>query len=113
VARLDSDDPRPPYRQVVDHLRAAVEAGDYPPGAKLPSYDALASEFGVSLGVVKRAMTQLRDERLVVTRHGQGSYVRTDRAETSSAPADFEELRVVVAGINERLEAIERRLSDR
>jgi DNA-binding GntR family transcriptional regulator len=112
VAKLDPDDPRPPYRQVADRVRSAVESGGYGPGEKLPSYDALAEEFGVSLGVVKRAMTQLRDDRVVVIRHGQGSYARVDRGTSAVESSDLDELRAEMASMGERLEAVERRLSE-
>lgn len=112
VAKLDPDDPRPPYRQVADRVRAAVDSGQYAAGEKLPSYDALAEEFGVSLGVVKRAMTQLRDERVVVIRHGQGSYVRVDRASLDVESSGLDELRAEMANMGRRLEAVERRLSE-
>ncbi len=112
VAKLDPDDRRPPYRQVADHIRAAVDSGDYAAGEKLPSYDALAEEFGVSLGVVKRAMMQLRDERVVVIRHGQGSYARVDREPDTVESSDLDELRAEMANMGERLQAVERRLSE-
>lgn len=111
MAKLDPDDSRPPYRQVADDLRAAVDSGQYEPGVKLPSYDALAEEYGVSLGVVKRAMTQLRDERVVVIRHGQGSYARVDRTPVPES-SELDEIRTELAGMGERLQAVERRLSE-
>jgi GntR family transcriptional regulator len=101
VPKLDPDDARPPYRQVADQ-----------PGAKLPSYDALAEQFAVSLGVVKRAMTQLRDERVVVIRHGQGSFARVDRAQGPEA-SELDEVRAELAEMGKRLEAVERRLGER
>jgi DNA-binding GntR family transcriptional regulator len=111
VVKLDPDDPHPPYRQVADHIRTAIDTGEYPPGDKLPSYDALATEFGVSLGVVKRAMTQLRDERVVVIRHGQGSFARLDRSSPSAEASDLD-VRAALADMGKRLEAVERRLSE-
>ncbi|MGH3569371.1 MAG: GntR family transcriptional regulator [Pseudonocardia sp.] len=111
MAKLDPDDPRPPYLQVADRLRTAIDSGEYAPGAKLPSYDALAEEFEISLGVVKRAMAQLRDERVVVIRQGQGSYARVDRAPAPGS-SELDEIRAEMAGMGERLEAVERRLSE-
>lgn len=34
---LDRMDDRPPYRQIADQLRAAIERGELQPGDKLPS----------------------------------------------------------------------------
>lgn len=96
---------------MADHLRAAIDSGEYAPGVKLPTYGALAEEFGVSLGVVKRAMTQLRDERVVVIRQGQGSYARVDRT-AAPGSSELDEIRAEMAGMGERLEAVERRLGE-
>jgi len=113
VLKVDPNDPRPPYRQLADGVRAEIEAGIYAPGTKLPSYDALAEGFGVSLGVAKRAMAQLRDEQVIVIRHGQGSYVRTDRStpETQSS-VNLTGLQAEVAAMGKRLEAVERRVAE-
>jgi DNA-binding GntR family transcriptional regulator len=104
VQKLNPDDPRPPYLQVADALSAAIGAGDYAAGAKLPSYETLAETFGVSLGVVKRAMAQLRADGAIVSRQGQGAYVRSERS------TDTQEL--TLSAINERLVAVERRLAE-
>jgi GntR family transcriptional regulator len=94
--------------------RAAIKAGAYEPGTKLPSYDALAEQYGVSLGVVKRAMTQLRDERIIVIRHGQGSYVRSgrDAGQESGTPMTNAELQAELSRMAERLDKVERRLAE-
>jgi DNA-binding GntR family transcriptional regulator len=78
VRKLDPDDPRPPYRQIVAVMRTEIAEGTLSPGDKLPSYTELAAEFGVSVGVIKRAFAELRDQGLIVIRQGQGSYVRTE-----------------------------------
>lgn len=39
----DLDDPRPLYVRVADSLRASIDRGDFPVGAKLPSYSELGS----------------------------------------------------------------------
>ena len=46
------------------------------------------------MGVLKHAMTQLRDERIIVIRHGQGSYVRSgrDAGQESGTPMTNAEL---------------------
>lgn len=114
VLTLDPDDARPPYRQLAEAVRAEVDSGTYPPGAKLPSYDTLAESFGVSLGVVKRAMKQLQDERVIVIRHGQGSYVRAERGGPGTEDrATLADLRAEMTDLSARLEAVERQLAER
>lgn len=68
----------PPYQQVADALLDAIREGRYPPGAALPSYKALATEYGVAVGTAQSAIGRLRDQGVVVTRHGAGSVVRPD-----------------------------------
>ena len=62
-------------------LRAAVRA--LPPEARLPPTRALATELGVSRGVVVEAYAQLAAEGYLLTRRGGGTFV----AHTTPAPA--------------------------
>ena len=80
--KLDPDDPRPPFQQVVSVLRAAIVTRKLQPGDQLPSFGELAKHFGVANMTVQKAVGILRDEGLIVTRQGKGSFVRqrTERA---------------------------------
>lgn len=111
MGKLDPDDPRPPYQQVADALRTDIESGDLAPGAQLPALPTLTSEYGVSTGTARSALNVLREAGLVVTRHGQGTFVRTRPADDGQ-PSDIEELRQAFDGLTQRVEAIERKLSD-
>ena len=73
---LDPDDPRPPYQQVANVLRAAILTRKFAPGDKLPSGHELAQRYGVARMTVQQAMRVLRDEGLIVSRQGSGIYVR-------------------------------------
>ncbi|MEU6412993.1 GntR family transcriptional regulator [Microbispora sp. NPDC046933] len=73
---LDPDDPRPPYKQVANALRAAILTRRFEPGEKLPSGAELASTYGVARMTVQQAIRLLRDEGLVVSRQGSGVFVR-------------------------------------
>ncbi|MEY9940722.1 GntR family transcriptional regulator [Streptacidiphilus sp. MAP5-3] len=77
---LDPNDPRPPYVQVSSLLRAAILTKKLLPGDQLPSGPELMKRYGVAKATVGRAIDTLRDEGLIVTRPGKGSYVR-DRTE--------------------------------
>lgn len=57
-------------------LSGRIAGGDYPPNRKLPSETALAQEFGVSRPVLRAALERLREEGLIHSRQGAGSYVR-------------------------------------
>jgi len=73
---LDPDDPRPPYQQVANALRASILTRKFAPGDKLPSGPQLAEHYGVARMTVQQAIRLLRDEGLVVTRQGSGVFVR-------------------------------------
>ena len=79
---LDPDDPRPPFQQVANALRAAIRTRRFEPGEKLPSLNELSKHYGVSLMTIQKAVSVLRDEGLIISRQGQGSFVRqrTERA---------------------------------
>jgi GntR family transcriptional regulator, transcriptional repressor for pyruvate dehydrogenase complex len=59
------------YEKILENI---VE-GKYAQDSRLPAEDALAKEFGVSRPVVREALARLRDDGLVVSRRGSGSFV--------------------------------------
>jgi DNA-binding transcriptional regulator YhcF (GntR family) len=85
VLQLDPDDPRPPYQQVANALRAAILTRKFQPGDKLPSGPELAEQFKVARMTVQQAIRLLRDEGLVVSRQGSGTFVR----ERTQKPVDL------------------------
>jgi|RhiMethySRZTD1v2_1073278.scaffolds.fasta_scaffold757911_2 DNA-binding GntR family transcriptional regulator len=110
VTTLDPDDARPAYRQVADQLRGLIESGGLAPGAQLPTHKVLAEEYGVAVETVKRALALLRDEGLILTRQGKGSYVRRGGGEGSGRSADLSKLAAQVAALNHDLDAIKKRV---
>jgi len=64
------------WRKLADYLAARIEAGDLPPGARLPRELDLADEHGVSHGTVRRAIAELRSRGLVRTLPNLGTFVR-------------------------------------
>ena len=73
---LDPDDPRPPYVQIANALRAAILTRSLAPGEQLPSGSELARRYGVARQTVQQAFRVLRDEGLIVSRQGSGVFVR-------------------------------------
>ena len=63
-------------RRVADDLRADIASGRIPEGGKLPVVRELAERYGVARATVERAISELANEGLVVTRQGSGTYVR-------------------------------------
>ncbi|MDQ2873362.1 MAG: GntR family transcriptional regulator [Actinomycetota bacterium] len=68
----------PVYRQLAAILRDAIASGDLVAGAPLPSETTLMDEHGISRDTVRKAVGVLRDEDLVITVQGKGSYVREE-----------------------------------
>jgi GntR family transcriptional regulator len=67
---------RPLQVRIADDLRAKIETGFYVPGAKLPTYDELATEYMCTLGPPRKAIDLLQQQGLVVTHQGKGIFVR-------------------------------------
>lgn len=77
---------RPVLAERVYHLLySRILNGDYPVNQKLPSEKELAEEFGVSRPVLRTALERLREQGVIHSRQGAGSYVR----EVRSAPLGF------------------------
>jgi DNA-binding GntR family transcriptional regulator len=105
---VDSNDPRPPYVQVADGLRAAIKSGELPPGVKLPSGRELAHQWGVALMTLQKAVDLLREEGLVYSQQGRGVFVRPAGAQTHVD--ELAALRQAVEDMQRRLAAVEHRL---
>nr|WP_202546563.1 winged helix-turn-helix domain-containing protein [Streptomyces sp. SID2119] len=69
------DETRPKWRQVADIMRARIADGSYPIGSRMPAVVALTEEFGVAIATAQKVMRALRDEGLIRTEVGMGSYV--------------------------------------
>lgn len=74
--------PQPRYLEIADSLRSRIGPGkDFPPGAQLPTREALKEEYGVSEITIDAAMRELRRDGLTETVHGRGVFVREAPAE--------------------------------
>jgi GntR family transcriptional regulator, transcriptional repressor for pyruvate dehydrogenase complex len=71
--------------QVVAILRTAIIRGDYPPGSRLPTANALSDTLGVSVSVVRDALRTLSSMGLVEVRHGHGIFAAQPRDDTLSS----------------------------
>lgn len=69
-------EPRTTWRDIAADLRAAITAGDYAPGARLPSRSRLMEQYGVAPQTVVNAINALRTEGLIIGLTGSGWYVR-------------------------------------
>jgi GntR family transcriptional regulator len=72
---LSMEDPEPMYRQIESQLRDFILAGQLPPGTKLPTIRALASDLSCSVITTRRAYQDLESEGFIRTRQGRGTVV--------------------------------------
>lgn len=65
----------PLYERVKRHMSEAILVGEWPPGMVLPNETALAQGFGIAVGTVRRAMSDLVAEGLLTRRRKTGTVV--------------------------------------
>ena len=66
------------YDQIAERLRGEIAGGTLAPGTRLPSERDLARALGVSRPSVREAIAALKNDGLVETRAGAGTYVSAD-----------------------------------
>ncbi|MCJ8141086.1 FadR/GntR family transcriptional regulator [Falsirhodobacter halotolerans] len=62
---------------VFERMQRAIKSGSYQPDERLPTEHDLAAEFEVSRPIVREALQRLRDQGLIYSRRGAGSFVRS------------------------------------
>ena len=67
----------PLYRQIKGLILQSLEAGEWAPGAVIPSENELAARYKVSQGTVRKAIDEMAAENLLVRRQGKGTFVAT------------------------------------
>lgn len=72
---IDPEGPVPRYVQLAAILRERIRSGALPPDRPIPSILSLQQEFGLARGTVLHAVDVLRQEGLVYTVPGKGTFV--------------------------------------
>lgn len=75
----ETTDARPLQVRIADDLRNQIRRGDLDPGDKLPTLHTIAAEYGVSMMVARRSIDLLRQEGIVTSKKGSGTYVREQK----------------------------------
>jgi len=63
------------YREIADAIAARIAAGDWTPGDRLPTTEAIASEYRCSEATAYRALVLLIDRGLVRGERGRARFV--------------------------------------
>jgi len=59
-----------------ESILAKIMEGDIPVGGKLPTEQILSEDLGISRPILRQALKQLREDDVIVSRQGSGSYVK-------------------------------------
>jgi GntR family transcriptional regulator len=82
------DQDLPPYRRIANDLRAAITTGKLAPGEKLKSENELKDQYGTTRVTVRKALSLLKADGLLISEQGRGAFVRqqpTVRLRTTGA----------------------------
>ncbi len=72
------DNTRPIYLQLAERLGQYIISGQFSPGTKIPSVRDLAAIAQVNPNTVQRALQDLEDRRLIITKRTNGKFVTDD-----------------------------------
>ena len=77
---------QPLYRQIKTLITRSLVSGEWRPGEPIPSELELASRYSVSQGTVRKAVSELAEERVLVRQQGRGTFVASHAGERSQFP---------------------------
>jgi len=75
LLRIDANDPRPLYVQLMDDVRRAIATAVIRAGDAVPSIRQLAGDLRINPLTVKQAYDQLEREGVLAVRRGLGTFV--------------------------------------
>lgn len=107
-----SADTPPTAKDIAGYYRQQIAEGHLPPLRQLPAARSLAKKLGVATMTVQSAYTQLRDEGLVDSRQGSGTFVRDTAAGAPSAQETAKSLRELQTNVD-RLTSLLAELNER
>src|SRR5579871_2260681 len=77
------------YHQLYTYLRRALLDGSIGPGSALPSETELMRQYDLSRNTVRKALSNLERERLVIRLRGSGTYARNKKESDSACAGLF------------------------
>ena len=80
---------QPLYAQVRERLLQRIVGNEWEHGQLLPNEFELASQFGVSIGTIRKAVEGLEAAKIVVRKQGRGTYVTRDNTMPQAEPVSW------------------------
>jgi DNA-binding GntR family transcriptional regulator len=81
MAQIDRSVPVLVYQQIVSWMREQISSGKWPEHYQLKSEIELSGELGVSRGTLRKAISDLIEEGLLIRLHGRGTFVASQTLE--------------------------------
>ena len=82
---LGYDERLPLYQRLREEMLAKIAAGEWSPGAPIPTEAELTRHYGVAIGTVRKAVDTLVNEGLLLRSQGRGTFVRRPNFDASLA----------------------------
>ncbi|WP_158076963.1 GntR family transcriptional regulator [Streptomyces sp. CB02009] len=98
-----------PFQRIVQDYSEKIRQGRLVAGTRLPGIRELSEEYGVATGTVQRALTELRNEGLIYSHQGRGSFVSDSSGSDDQDPTTLaiRALESQVAELRARLDKLE------
>lgn len=92
-------------RQLTELLAGRISSGELKPGERFPTELDLIEQYNVSRTVVREAISSLKADGLVETRHGIGTFVLepTHRARTATDPNEVKTIKEILLTLEFRM----------
>lgn len=69
------DDCQPIYKQLIEQIKIGILTGEFPYGERLPSVRELAIVTKVNPNTIQRALVELEEDGLILTKRTSGKFV--------------------------------------
>jgi DNA-binding GntR family transcriptional regulator len=92
------------YKTIASSLRQRITGGEFAAGSLLPSEAELTAEYGVSRNTLRRALTELEDERLISVLPGRGRVVAGAETPHPGSQGSVPSYRLIAADLRARIE---------
>jgi len=76
---LDTNNTVPLYQQLKEIIKNAIISHEYKYGEQLPTEIEIAQKYGVSRITVRKAITELSEEGMLIKKQGKGTFVQQKR----------------------------------